>query len=376
MFELVKTDGTYASTPTLLSSSIGGSAENSGPPLLNAAGDVFVATYEGGPFEVNPTYTLNFGATRVGGTVAAQSLSIADGTTADPYQEGLIYALQNTPPAGFLAGSADSGTVVSGGTALASLNLKTTTAGNFSSTDTLSLTSTGAGTSGLGNTTLSSDDITLEGKVYAPAVAQFGTIVDFGVVHVGTASASELLTIGNTATGALTDVLIGSAGSITGTAFSSTGSLGDGVAAGSSGSLDFILSTGTSGVFSGSAALDLSSHDADQADLGLTVSPVTLTGTVDNYATAAISEISGGGTLTQSGDAYTINLGTLTASSSPVVINFGVSNAATGLADLLAGNLSIVNSSGAFINNWRCGVCRSRCGPGRHGSDRHLDGGS
>jgi len=78
---------------------------------------------------------------------------------------------------------------------------------------------------------------------------------------------------------------------------------------------------------------------------------VALTGTVDNYATAAIAEISGAGTPTQSGANYTLNLGTLTASSSPVAIDLGVSNAATGMADLLSGSFSIANSSGAFINN-------------------------
>ena len=317
-------------------------------PLPSQTIDVFGTVY-GYAAPILSGTTLNFGAVRVGDTVTAHSLSISDGTVVDPYQESLIYALQNTPPTGFSAGTGDSGTIVSGGTALANLNLKTTTAGNFNATDTLSLTSTGLGTSGLANSSLGSDTITLEGKVYAAAVAQVGTSLNFGVVHVG-ATTNKALSVKNTASGALTDVVIGNAATVTGTGFSSTGSLGIGVAAGGTGKLILTLSSATSGVVSGSATLALASHDANQADLGLPVSPVTLTGTVDNYATAAISEVSGEGTLTKSGRNYTLNLNTLSATSSPVVIDLAVGNTATGLADLLSGSFTETGSA-AFINN-------------------------
>ncbi len=346
LYELANTSTGYASTPIVLSSV--GSDYNSGAPLFNAAGDLIVAPGNS-VAEVSPTYTLNFGATRVGGTVAAQSLTITDGTTADPYQESLIYALQNTPPTGFIAGSNDSGTIVSGGSASAGLNLDTSTSGNVNTTDTLSLTSTGDGTSGLGLTPLTGDEIALEGMVFAPAVAQVASSLNFGVVHVNS-TASQLLNVANTATGALTDVLTGSIEAISGSGFSSTGSLGAGVAAGSSVNLGVTLSTANSGVFNGSATLDLASHDAYLADAGLSVAPVTLTGTVDNYATATISELSGQGTLTQSGSHYTLNLNTLSATSSPVVIDLAVGNSATGVADLLSGSFTEAGSA-EFINS-------------------------
>ena len=103
-------------------------------------------------------------------------------------------------------------------------------------------------------------------------------------------------------------------------------------------------------MFTGSAALALASHDADQADAALTVAPMALSGTVDNYATAAIVQSSGAGTLQQSGTNYTLNLGTIAAGST-LATALAVENAATGLADLLSGSFVVAGSSSAFINS-------------------------
>jgi hypothetical protein len=306
--------------------------------------------------------TLDFGASRVGDVVAAQSVGIADGISADPYQESLLYSLDGTAPTGFSNAGGDSGTVVSGGTAQANVTLNTSNSGSFSATDTLSLTSTGAGTSGLASTTLTSDTITLDGVVYTPAVAEVAGSLNFGVVHVGSTDA-KLLSIKNGATaGTLTDVLIGSLGTVTGAGFSGSGSLGAGLAAGASSNFDLVLNTATSGVYTGSAVLDLATHDTAQADAALTVAPVTLTGTVDNYATAAIGEITGGGTLSKSGESYTLSLGTLTNSSLPALVDLAISNSATGVADLLSGSLSVTNSSSIYVNNGDSAFARLAAG--------------
>ena len=72
-----------------------------------------------------------------------------------------------------------------------------------------------------------------------------------------------------------------------------------------------------------------------------------MTGTVDNYAVAKITKISGGGTLTQSGTAYTLNLGTLNIWSATQTVALGVLNAAIGQADLLEGSFAIQPPAGA-----------------------------
>ena len=189
---------------------------------------------------------------------------------------------------------------------------------------------------------------------YASASAVTPNPVNFGDVHVG-ASVTQALSVTNSAPTTGAENLDGSIGSATGAAIDNGGSF-TGLAPSftNSGSLAVGLSTSTSGVESGTAIVSLESDGTGIDSNGITPlasQTIDVSGTVDNYATAAIAELSGGGILTQSGDAYTLNVGTLTAASSPVVINFGVSNVATGLADLLAGNLSILNSSGAFINN-------------------------
>jgi len=104
-----------------------------------------------------------------------------------------------------------------------------------------------------------------------------------------------------------------------------------------------------SGIFAGSAALALASHDADLADRSLTTAPVTLTGTVDAYATADIALTSGPGVLTHTGDAYALDLGIIGIGAPPVVLGFDVANVATGLADTLRGSFTVPAAS-SFTN--------------------------
>jgi T5SS/PEP-CTERM-associated repeat protein len=294
--------------------------------------------------------TLDFGASRLGGVVPTRSLTIRDGSTANPFQENLGYAF-HAPSGGFGLTSSAVGTIVAGAAgATVSWSVLTSVSGVLAtSTDLVDLTSLGVGTSGLANTALTSQRIALLAKVYAPAVAQLSaSSVNFGVVHVGDViSGGDTIT--NTVTGGLTDVLTGGIGTITGSAFSGTTTLGTGLVAGASKRLSFGLNTGTAGVFDGAAALVLASHDADQADLAVTAAPITLSGTVDNYATAAIEELSGGGSFSHSGSLYTLNLGTVGIGAASPTAALGVLNAATGLADLLSGSFAVGGSG--FINN-------------------------
>jgi hypothetical protein len=166
------------------------------------------------------------------------------------------------------------------------------------------------------------------------------------VVHVGQVVNAATLNVSNTASGALTDLL--TAGTVSETGSYSGGvteSLGGGLAAGAGGSVSFALATGSAGVQSGTVDLGFLSHDAVLANLALAAVPVTVTGTVDNYATATIQALSGQA-ITGSGTAEVINLGTLQQNSGAVAVTLDVRNGATGQADLLAGSFVVGGPTG------------------------------
>ena len=315
-------------------------------PAVTVTGTVYALA---DPIVATPT--LDLGAVRVGGSVQLQALTLDNGITASPYQESLVYQA-GTPGGPFDVLSGGSGTIVSGSSATAEIGLLATISGDFTgSTVPITLTSTGDGTSGLPNTILTAESVILNGTVFAPAVPQLSaTSLNFGVVHVGD-SVSQALTIANAATGALTDDLLAelSAFTIQGQVTPQSGVVIT-VAAGTSDTLTTVgLSTTNAGVQTGSSVLSLYSEDSDLPNLFLSSVPISFSGTVDNYATAAIEEISGGGTLTQNGSVYTLNLGTVGIDAAAPTVDLGVLNAAAGLADLLSGSF-VASGAGAFTN--------------------------
>ena len=81
--------------------------------------------------------------------------------------------------------------------------------------------------------------------------------------------------------------------------------------------------------------------------LGTTALPdgaIALSGTVLNFATAAFEELSGGGTLTQSGNNYTLDLGTFAHGGASATADLGVLNSAIGPADTLEGSFDLSGS--------------------------------
>jgi hypothetical protein len=291
--------------------------------------------------------TLNLGSARVGGTLSAGTITVSDGTIASPYQESLIYTASG--PAG-VSTTGGSGTIVSGGSAKVGFILSTGTAGNFADLASVALTSTGAGTSGLANTGLASRPVTLDGTIYATAKAGLsGNNINFGVIHIG---AAETLTVGvtNTATGALIDLLTGGTAINTGSVGSVVFNLGTGLASGVGGSFKIGMNTGTAGTITGSTVLGFTSHDGALANLAINGGTVTVTGTIDNYATAQVELVGGAGTLTQSGSVYAINLGNVDQGGTALVADLGVLNSATGPADLLGGSFAVSGAS-AFGNS-------------------------
>jgi VCBS repeat-containing protein len=230
------------------------------------------------------------------------------------------------------------------------VGLATTTAGLQSGFVTLNLASD------LGNGVSAplplNKSVTLTGSVYRAAAA---TITQSAtVVHVGD-TASQTLSIANSdpADGyseGLRATVTGDTGNIV--ASGTTGLIAAGTSDTSSVTVSY--STATAGVVSGQINLGLTS-DGTGVDslapisLGTDVTPFSVQ--VDNYATADLHETSGGGTLTgTAATGYTLDLGTIGQGSGPDTIGLAALNAASGLADLLAGSFAITGDS-AFTNS-------------------------
>jgi hypothetical protein len=289
--------------------------------------------------------SINLGSVRVGGTLAAGTITLSDGANASAYQESLVYAA--TGPSGLTLTGAR-GTIASGGSAALGFDLGAATAGTVNATASLSLTS--AGTAGLANAALSGQTVAISASVYAAAKATLGTSkINAGIIHSG-ASVGETVGVTNAATGALTDLLTGGTAAVAGGVSGVTFNLGTGLASGAAGTAVLAINTGTAGTFSGSAVLGFTSHDGALSDIAVNGGTVTVTGTVDNYATAQIVQSGGSGTLTNSGTAYTLNLGSIAQGASAVVADLGVQNTAGGPADLLSGSFTVGGTT-SFANS-------------------------
>ena len=336
--------GTLSGTAVLTLNSDGTGVDNSGiTPLPSQTVTINGAVYAYAAPSLSAT-TVNLGAARVGGVLTTGSLTVSNGTTASTYQESLLYGA--TGPAALTITNA-SGTVAAGGTSTVDLSIGTSTAGDFTGTPvTVGLTSTGAGTSGLSNTTLTPGSVTVNAQVFAPAVAQLGTTtVNVGIIHVGD-TATAVVGVTNAGTGALVDLLTAGTATDTGEVSGvSYAGLGSGVTAGSSGAVSLSLNTATAGSISGTAVIGFDSHDSALADIAIAGGTVAVTGTIDNYAVAALEDTGGAGTFAGSGSAYTLNFGTIAQSATAVTADLGVINAAVGPADVLGGSFAASGSS-------------------------------
>jgi len=288
-------------------------------------------------------------AARVGTTAPTQALSVTN-SSPDQYTEALKagFGTVSSP----FSGSGMIGGLTAQVTDASSLTvgLSTTTSGTFTGAAAVNFTSTGAGTDDAPDMSLGAGSVSLTGKVYQTAVAAVTTSVNFGTVHVGDVVSDQAVTVSNTASGALVDVITG--GFTTpppGSPFVASGNLGTGVAAGtSSNALQVGLSTSTSGVFNATANLALKSHDPDLSDVALSTGPVSISAQVNNYAIAAFAKTDGNGSFSNTDSNYTLNFGTLTLHGASQNAALGVLNGATGLADLLDGSFTVSGGGGEF----------------------------
>ncbi len=286
---------------------------------------------------------LNF-VGRVGDTLGTQAISVSN-ASADSYREGLKanVTTSSTPfsASGNIANLAAQGTDHSTLTVGAS----TATAGSFTGTANVAVTSTGAGTTNATDLSLGTQAVNLSAKVYAPAQASVTpAAINFGIVHVGD-NINQNINVANTVTGALTDSLKGTVTSDS-AKFIASGDLGaNGLAANSSADIGVKLDTSANGQFSGNANLEFSSHNNEMADLTLNSQAIALTGQVNNYASAAFT--SNSSFFSSAGNVFNLDFGNITKGSIAEA-SLNVLNTASGYADLLKGSFSTTGDGFTF----------------------------
>ena len=147
------------------------------------------------------TQTVNVGATHVGVAKTA-SLSLSNTAPVNAtYTETLSTTGFSNTTSGFTATGSASG--IAGGPS-GSGNLavglgSTLTAGHQSGTTTLALQSNELNSSGLGNTSIGNQTVTIVGDVYRYASATVATPINLGHVHAGGSFAPAMVTVTNTA---------------------------------------------------------------------------------------------------------------------------------------------------------------------------------
>ena len=297
--------------------------------------------------------TVNLGEHHVG--TVASVLTLVNSAAAGSYSEKLDANIVASSGVAKASGSVT--TLTASGTNTSGLNvtLAATTGGSVSGAVTLALVSDGSGIDSLGTTSLGTKTVTVTETAYnyaAPTLSS--TLVNLGILHVGN-TATQVLSLSNSSTSsAYTENLDASFLSVTGIGALATGSVTTLASGGSSSALNVGFSASSTGLISGTAVLGFTSDGTGIDSLGTTVlgnDTITLTGTVDNYATAALAELSGAGTLTGSGDNLTLALGSVQQGYGSLVANLEVLNTATGFADQLAGDFTIANVGTAFTDS-------------------------
>lgn len=324
------------------------------------AGNVFAPGSDGGtgtdltfePFSgfslaaatVAPASPIALGNARIGGTLA-RTLSIANsaappaesldatlaGSTGDATESGAISLLA--------AQATDSSSITVG--------LGTAAAGAQSGSVTLGFLSDGQGIDGGGTTALPSQTVQLSGAVYREAAPSVAALPANFIVHVGDTVAQPLAIANADPADGYSENLIATVGGTSG-GVTAAGSTGDIAAQATSTAIALGFSTAQAGTVSGGVTVNFQSDGTGIdgfAPAGIGGETIPVDATIDNYAVAAIEELSGGGSFTQTGTRYTLNLGTVAAGAAPITVDLGILNNVAGPADLLSGNFATTGST-------------------------------
>jgi hypothetical protein len=300
------------------------------PQTVNVSGDVYRLAVP--LVDTTPVVLV----ARVGDTAPSRFIAVTNNAP-DLFTERLNAGLSGAP-SGFSAAGTVNGLLPNASSNALGVSLATATAGSFSGPVTVTLVSSGAGTTLAPDQALASASVGLTGRVYAPAVAQLtSTTVNFGTVRVGDTVAARSVAVTNAATGALNDTLRASLGAA-GSPFTAGGTV-TGLAAGSSdnSALSVQVSTATAGVYTGAALVTFTSQNPDLADLALGNAGLTLQAQVNNLASAALGKTGGAGSFSASGLSYTLNFGTLVLGEGLATASLSLANIAIGPADELGG---------------------------------------
>ena len=226
------------------------------------------------------------------------------------------------------------------------LGLNTAVAGALTGSETIALTSDGAGIDGLGTTSLGTQTVNVTGAVYNYASASLanGGTVTLANTHVGQAATGLLTVTNSAAAGNYSEALDGAlSGAASG--FSAAGSFA-GVTAGNSATLAVGATSNASGVYTGTATLGLTSDGANIDGLGTTAlagQTVTITGAAYNYASAQLAST-------------TINLGVVhTGSVASQALGLTNGAAANGYSEALDASLS-GGSAGVTVSGSLAGL--------------------
>ncbi len=286
-------------------------------------------------------------AARVGDAAPSAGIGVTN-LSPDIYTEALNGSISATP-SGFSGSGPISGLAAGASSNALTVSLNTAVAGNYSGQAALGFVSSGAGTTGAPDQALASQNVSVSGTVYTPAVAQLNTTaVNFGIVHVGDTVAARNVSVTNAAAvAAPNDELRGNLGGASGP-FTASGTLA-GVAAQQTDASSLVvnLSTANAGVFNGTASASFASHNSAMSDLDLGSSPVTLQAQVNNFAELALGK-TGAGSLSLVGGIYTLDFGNLVQGSAALDASLSILNVAIGPADALGGSFAI-GAGGGFV---------------------------
>ena len=340
------TAGARSGTATITLASDGTGTSGLGvTPLAAQTVNVSGAVYRlANPSLAPPSVAL---AARVGDAAPAAALGVTN-VSPDAYTERLNAGFGAVSP-GFSGSGSITGLAAGASSNALGVSLNTAAAGSFGGTAAVNFVSSGAGTTGAADAALPAQSVALTGHVYTPAVAQANTtVVDFGIVHRGDTVTGRAVSVTNAAGGsALNDTLQASLVNAP-AGFTTSGSVtGLGAGATDDSSLRIDLNTATAGIFGGNANVAFTSHDGELADLALGNATVALHGAVNNFAEAALTK-TGAGTLTRSGNTYTLDFGTLALGAGAQSASLAVLNSAIGPADLLSGTFDLAGVGTGF----------------------------
>jgi hypothetical protein len=285
---------------------------------------------------------------RVGDAVPTTSISVTN-TSPDVFTERLNASL-GTVATGFVGSGSVNGLTAGASSSALGVALNTASAGTFIGAANVNFVSSGSGTTGAADLALNSQSVALTGRVYTPAVAQINTTtVDFGIVHRGDVVGLQNVSVTNAAaTTALNDTLRGTIATAA-PAFSAVGSVADlDSQATDTSSLSVGINTANAGVFDGTATVSFISHNADLADVALGSSSIVLKAQVNNFAEVSLSQ-AGQGSLSLTGQTYTLDFGSISLGSAALTANLAVLNSAFGPADLLSGEFDVTSLGAGFV---------------------------